>query len=109
MSQESDYLLTLAEQLGIKEPTSIPADELMIAISENVRALLDAKNAFKHDLDSVSAYYRRRVGYIQKLATKPTKDPQHALDQIANNCREILPDGEDSVRLYTNLELEAQP
>lgn len=108
MSKESDYLLTLAEQLGIKEPLSIPMDELMVAISENVRALLDEENAFKQDLDAVSAYYRRRVGYIQKLATRTTKDPQRVLDQIANNCREILPDGEESVRQYTNLDLEAQ-
>ena len=105
MSKESDYLLTLAEQLGIKEPLSIPSQELMIAISENVCALLDEENAYKQDLDSVSAYYRRRVGYIQKLATKYTKYPQHVLDQIAANCREILPDGEDSARQYTNLEL----
>jgi hypothetical protein len=104
--KESDYLLTLAEQLGIKEPLSISQQELMLVISENVRVLLDEENAFKSDLDAVSAYYRRWGGYIQKLATKPTKDPQHILDQIANNCHQILPDGENSVRRYTNLELD---
>ena len=107
MSQERDLLLTLAEHMGIKTPDALPFDELAQYMQATIETLVDEDESYvtaiKHDLNEVSAYYRRRVTYIRNLANQAKAMP-HRIEQIINNCDEILDGGEDSVRQYTSRE-----
>jgi predicted DNA-binding ArsR family transcriptional regulator len=105
-NKELDLLLTLAECMGIKEPTRLPFDELAQYMQSTIETLVDEDEshatAIKHDLNEVSAYYRRRVVAIRKLANQAKTMP-HRIEQIINNCDEMLKGGEDSVRQYTDM------
>jgi hypothetical protein len=85
---------TLSDALG-----AMKAEIAILVENENRE-----NNFFAEELKRVSVYYRRRIAYIQKLSKTPTSTPFIRLDQIWQNCDEILRDRESSARLLTALE-----
>jgi hypothetical protein len=56
------------------------------------------------DLKAVSAYYRRRMAQIFKIAVKTNRKPELQIAQICQLAEETLKDRERSARFYYPLE-----
>jgi len=105
-----EWIANLQKLVGLETINHATQADLMKAITGEVSILVENEekqtNYYREELQSVSDYYRRRIGYIAKLTGKPAHDPQERLAQVWRNCDEILRDRERSARLLTALEGE---
>lgn len=91
-------VIEICVTLGI-ETEDKSLDSLLDSIKKDVESLVKSEQErdswYKRERDNLRAYYRRRIGYIRKLSVLKG-DPVNRLEQILNNCDEVL-QGDESL------------